>query len=135
MSYSDNKYGLVRRVLIQEPDDTGATGVSAGMISVSRKSKLYKFGIIPTTMDMVASTTTTFVLETDAGTDLATFTPGGGTLGTGTATGKSFTATTVAAGKVLRVNVTEAGSSGSVLYFVDLKEQFDATSNTDDALV
>jgi len=132
MSYSDPKYGLRRRIMMPMEDDVGTTGQSVGMLSFKNKTKIYKFGIIPNDADCIFATTSAFTLETDAGTDLGTWTPGHGTVGTGTATGKSITATTVAAGKVIRVNITTAGSSGSVNYFVDVKEQFDAT--VDDAL-
>lgn len=125
MSYSDSKYGLERRIIMDEEDDVGSTGQSKGAISVSRKSKIIKFGIIPNDADVICSTTTTFTLETDAGTDLGTFVPGDLTIGTGTASGKTITATTIAKNKVVRVNVTEAGVSGSVNYYIDVKEQFD----------
>lgn len=125
MSYSDAKYGLERRIIMDEEDDVGATGVSKGSVSFSRKTKIIKFGVIPNDADVLCSTTTTFTLETDVGTDLATFIPGRGVLGTGTATGKTITATTVTKNNVVRVNITEAGSSGSVNYYVDVKEQFD----------
>ncbi len=135
MSYSNSKYGLIRRAIIDLEDDVGSTGVSAGGISVPRKSKIYKFGVIPTGAAAVCSTTTTFVLETEAGTVLATFVPGKEDLTVKPATGEPFTATTITANNTLKVNITEAGSSGSVNYYVDLKEQFDASVDTDDALV
>jgi len=129
MSYSDAKYGLERRIVIDEEDDVGSTGVSKGSASVSRKSKIIKFGLIPNDADVICSTTTTFVLELDDGTDLGSFTPGKATLGTGTATGVTITATSVALNSVVRVNVTEAGSSGSVNYYVDVREQFDTSDS------
>ena len=125
MSYSDAKYGLTRRITKYPHDDLGATGASEALFSFSEKTDIVKFGIIPVASDCISSTTTTLVIETDAGTDLGTWTPGDITIGTGSATGKTITATSVAAGKVLRGNVTEAGSSGSFLWFVDVREQFD----------
>lgn len=127
MSYSDAKYGVRRRIVSSNKDDLGATGVMPenDKFSFSRKTKILKFGIIPTASDCISSTTTTLVIETDAGTDLGTWTPGDNTLGTGTATGKTITATTVAKNKVVVGNVTEVGSSGTFVWYLDIEEQFD----------
>ncbi len=130
MSYSDARYGLVRRIVAHEKDDAGVTGVSEAKFSFPKKTKIIKFGVIPYASDVLVATNTNFTLETDAGTDLGTFTPGAsGELGTGTATGNTITATTVAANKVVVGNVTVAGSSGSFYWFVDVREQFDATAD------
>jgi hypothetical protein len=129
MSYSNGKYGQKVRLVNDEKRDFGGTGIGETCAwSFCRKTKIYKFGIIPTATDCRSTTTGTIVIETDAGTDLGSWTfAARSTLGTGTATGKTITATTVAAGKVVRLNVTEAGSKGTYISFIDVAEQFDAT--------
>ena len=87
--------------------------------------------MIPAAVDCIFATASTLVIETDAGTDIATFTPGRGTVGTGTATGKTITATSIGAGTVLRSTQTTAGSSGSYIAFIDVRERFDATVTGD----
>lgn len=131
MSYSDPKYGLKRRITVDgEKRDFGATGTGeTGMVSFNTKTKIYKFGIIPTATDCRSTTTGTIVIETDSGTDLGSWTfAARTTLGTGTATGKTITATTVPANAVVRLNVTEAGSKGTFIWFVDVAEQFNAAA-------
>jgi hypothetical protein len=131
-NYSDPKYGLRRRLLFNGPRyDVAATAQSEGMLCVPTKTEILKLGLIPVASDCIFATATTLTIETDGGTDLATFTPGRGTLGTGTATGKSITATSVAAGTVLRVIQTTAGTSGSYLAFIDVRQRFDATTTAD----
>jgi len=126
-NYSDPKFGLVRRVVGTTEDDVGATGQSADAFSVYERTSIVKFGIVPAS-DIVCTTTTTFVLETESGTDLATFIPGSAVLATGEATGiVPETATTIAANQVVRGNVTVVGDSGKFLWYVDLREQFDAS--------
>jgi len=128
-TYSDAKYGFRRRLLFNGPRyDVGATAQSEAMLSVSSKTEILKLGLIPVASDCIFATATTLTIEKDDGTNLATFTPGRGTLGTGTATGKSITATSVAAGTVLRVIQTTAGTSGSYLAFIDVRERFSAES-------
>lgn len=133
MSYSDPKYGVRRRIVTAGKNDAGGTGVGDNSIfSFSRKTKIIKFGIIPTASDVIATSTTNWTLETQAGTDLGTFTPGSAVLGTGTATGNTITATTVAINKVLRINQTVAADSGTFVGYCDVEEQYDAESISSD---
>lgn len=126
MSYSDPKYGVRTRLLSPEASDIGVAGVKDHCkFSFARKTKIIKFGIIPTASDCICTSTTNFTLETDAGTDLGTFTPGSAVFGTGTATGNTITATTVAANAVIKGNITVIGDSGSAQFYVDVEEQFD----------
>ena len=129
-SYSDYKYGLKRRIVSPTKDDFAATGQCKDIISFNAKTKIFKFGVIPWTTLIRASSTASFVVETEEGTDLGTFSLSGNeqSLTAGDATGDTITATTVAAGRSITFNVVEAGSSGSFYWFVDVAEQFNATA-------
>ena len=123
-SYSDPKFGLVRRYILPTEDDAGATGQTDPM-SVPERSTIVKFGVIPSS-DIVCTTTTTFTLEIESGTDLATFIPASAVLATGLATGTCpETATTIAKNEVIRGNVAVVGDSGKFYWYVDLQEHYD----------
>ncbi len=125
-SYSDPKFGLVRRYVSGTEDDVGTADASGDSMSVAERSSIVKFGVIPNS-DLVCTTTTAFVLETEAGTDLATFVPGSAVLATGQATGVApETATTIAKNEVIRLDVDVVGDTGKFHWYVDLQEHYDA---------
>ena len=125
-TYSDPKFGLVRRYVFPTEDDVGAAAQHGDGFSVPERSTIVKFGVIPSS-DIVCTTTTAFALEIESGTDLATFVPGSAVLATGNATGVApDTATTIAANQVIKGNVTVVGDSGKFFWYVDLQEHYDA---------
>ena len=130
MGYSDPKYGLKRRIMANKAHDFAATGKQEGIISFNTKTKIFKFGVVPWATLCRASSTAQTVLETEEGTTLGNWNLSGGeqSLGAGDATGKTITATTVAAGRSVAFNLVEAGSSGSFYWFVDVAEQFNAAA-------
>lgn len=127
-TYSDSRYGTVRRITTigQGKDDAAGVGTQAEVfLTVPKKSKIVKFGVISAASDVVCSTSTTFELRTSAGAKLATFVPGACTIGSGVATGVApETATAIAQNSPMVCCVgTNPGASGSVYYFVDFKEE------------
>lgn len=127
MSYSDPKYGVRRRVISNQEDDLDATGVNIkdDHFTFAKKTKIVKFGVVPTASDLICTSTTNFTLETVSGDDLGTFTPGSAALGSYNATGNTITATTIAENTIIQGNVTVKGDSGTFRWFVDVEEQFD----------
>lgn len=126
-SYSDSRFGPKRRVIIGGMDDFGATGISTGGFVSEVKTKITKFGIIPVQLALESTSSGSLVLELASGTDLGTFTIATRTsYPLGTATGVTITATIVAPNKLVVGNVTEAGSKGSFVWFIDVQEVFDA---------
>lgn len=108
---------------------TGIVGAAShtNLFRMPFKAKLKKFGVIPCTgTNMVCSTTTGFALRTVEGTNLAKFIPGKCTLPAGVASGCApQTATTIAANRVVQPCIMEnAGTGGSVIYFMDYEQQY-----------
>jgi len=131
-SYSASAYGLVRRAYNAPltKDDVGTAGTLVeSFITLPRKSRLIKFGVQSAASDVVMATSDGFELRTIAGAKLATLIfAADTTLGSGDATGaEPDTATSLAANTSYVCCVaTAVGVSGSVFYFVDYVEEFDA---------
>jgi hypothetical protein len=130
-SYSDSRYGIVRRAFTTPvtKDDTAAAGTLAeAYIVLPKKSLIRKFGVMSAASDVICTTTTTFELRTIAGAKLATFVPGSAVIGTGQATGAApETATTIAQNGVMVGCIgTDPADSGSIYYFVDYIQDFEA---------
>ena len=128
--YTAPRYDVVQTHKFPTKDDPGASGVVVEeFFRLPFKAKLVRFGIIPAASDVICSTTTSFMLRTEGGTELATFVPGGTTLGTGEATGCApETATTIAKNQVVQPGVKVAGDSGSVFYFFDYQQTYDSSA-------
>lgn len=129
-TYSNSRFGPTKRKLGTVLDDFGASGQHTEYFTWNNKVKIFKFGIIPNTTAVRSTTTGTLVIETESGTDLGSWNfTDQTTIATGTASGNTITATTIPAGVAIAGNVTEEGSKGSFFWFVDYKEQFDATAD------
>ena len=132
IGYAKSQYGSQKRIF-QVPwtkvDIATASGaIDEVFITVPTKSQLVKFGFLSAASDIICSTTTTFRLETYAGTLLATFVPGDTTIGSGVATAAApDTATNLKRARRYRVSVGEGGSSGSVYFFVDVRDKYETT--------
>jgi hypothetical protein len=129
--YADSGYGVVHRAFTvpQTKDDAAGVGTLAeAYITLPEKAHIVKFGVMSAASDVVCSTSTTFELRTSGGTKLATFVPGSAVIGTGDASGVApETATTIAQNTAMMCCVgTNPGVSGSVYYFVDWVQQFEA---------
>lgn len=129
-SYSDSRYGVVKRVYTspQTKDDVGTAGtLTESFINLPVKGNIQAFGIMSAASDVVVATSDTFELRTVNGTKLATLVFAGDvTLGSGDATSAApETATSIAKNHGMIVAVgTNVGVSGSVYFFVDYAEQF-----------
>jgi hypothetical protein len=118
--------GLLQRATTigQGKCDAAAVGTQAEVfITLPKKSKITKFGIISAASDIVCSTTTSFELRRAAGTKIVSFVPGSAVIGSGEATGVAPAAATfIAANTPMRFCVgTDPADSGSVFYFVDFR--------------
>jgi len=128
-SYSDPKFGLVRRVIFPNVDAIGTAAVHPDEISFPTKTKIIKFGIITQDNDVRASSLTQLDLVSAAGAaTLATFVFPSTitTIGTDVASGKTLTATTIAANAVVQGAVGVIGSAGNFQYYIDVQEQYEA---------
>ena len=138
-SYSESKYGLVRRAFFHgagaATDDVATAGTNTEMfLALPKKSDIVKFGVIAASVDVVMATGDGFELRTVNGTKLATWVADADyTLGTGDATGAApETATAIAKNHGMVACVaSDTGVSGSVVYFVDYKERYYADEPDD----
>lgn len=130
-SYSDSAYGLVRRVFtvpITKDDVKTAGTLAETYITVPKKSKLVRFGVMSAASDVVMATNDGFELRTNNGTEVATWAADADyTLATGHATGATpETATCLVKNKSYMCCVsTNTGLSGSIYYFVDVVDDLD----------
>lgn len=132
---SDSAYGIVQRFyaigsdVVPTKDDVATTGTHTNQwINVPFKAKLWKFGIQAMASDVVLATDDGFELRNTNGTQLATFVADADyTLGTGAASGQEpETATSLKANvPYVPCVASDAGVSGSVIYFVDVQEDLD----------
>ena len=137
-SYSDARYGLVNRTYFPQGaaqhDDVGTAGTNLeSFLTLPVKAKILAFGIQGASgVDVVMATSDNFELRTVDGTKLATFVADADyTLGTGDASCQApETATSIATnhGMVACVG-SNTSPSGSVIYFVDWVEDFEAKNN------
>lgn len=138
-SYSDARFGLVTRSFfagggLHAHDDVGTAGTHLeSFLCLPVKAKILAFGIMSASnQDVTLATSDAFELRTVNGTKLATFVADADyVLGTGDATCQApETATSIATnhGMVACVGTT-VGVDGSVVYFVDWVEDFEAKNN------
>jgi len=129
-TYSDERFGLVRRAKFATKVDAATTGTLAeNFITFPTKVQIVGFGIESAASDIVCSTSTSFDLETEAGAKLASIVfDATTTVGSGNATVAAIeTATTVAKNTPVRMYVgTNTGTTGSVYGVVDYIEQYEA---------
>lgn len=134
-SYANSGYGLVRRAYTspQTKHDAGVAGtLLEAFITLPRKGRLIKFGIQSAASDVILATDDGFELRTIAGVKVATFVADADmVLGSGDATGQApETATSLAQNTSYVCCVaSDVGVSGSVFYFVDFVEEFDAETS------
>lgn len=134
MGYSDSKYGFTRRVIFPNVDAIGTAGIHPDEISFATKTKITNFGIIGQDNTVRASSDTVLALynNTDSATVMtwtqSTATKGSTLVAADTVKSLSTTPTVVDAGDVLQGDVEVIGSTGNFQYFIDVQEQFDATS-------
>lgn len=128
-AYTDPCYGVkMTHIFPNKQDAQAASGEIAGnLFRLPFKAKLCKYGVIPMGASHVpCSTTTTFHLQTIAGTQLATFVPGSCHLATQHATGCApETATTIVKGNIVRPGIAEVASSGSIYHFMEYQRVYD----------
>jgi len=127
-AYTDPRYSVVQTHKFPTKDDVGASAVvTEEFFRLPFKAKLVRFGVISAASDIVCSSSTSFMLRTEGGTELATFVPGKTSLGSGEATGCApETATTIAKNQVVQPGVKVVGDSGSFFYFFDYQQTYDS---------
>jgi len=133
MSYSDDRYGIRRKVLLPTADAIGAAAVHPDIIQFAKKTKIYKFGIVAQDNDVRCSSDTILELcKGNGGATVATFvfTAAAVIAATEAATGVTLaTPLTVDAGSVLQAAVGVIGSGGNFQWYLDVQESFVESEN------
>jgi len=133
MSYTDPRYDARHTFRFPTTVDfgggTGITGPGSrtNIFRMPYRAKLLKFGVISVgATNLNCSTTTSFILKTEGGTTLDTFTPGYTTIGQGEATAQApTTATNIPKNQVVMPHIGVAAASGQVVFFMDYQELYD----------
>jgi hypothetical protein len=132
-SYSNDKYGLTRRIIFPTVDTMEAAEAHDDILSFPEKTKITAMGLIAQDGDIRVSSDTVLDLiywPAGGGTTATLLTKAWTTAAVVAATGQTLdfgiTATTVAANTCVRPAVGVIGSDGTFHWYLDIEEQFTA---------